>query len=579
MFGRKSLVACIAVVLGCTEPNESMPQVAEADQSGEVADTYFEQAEDSDSEIILSQYTIDGQKMAPLSFCGTNGSNLRREMSVFEKENDGYRPKSDPSLRIIQNGLGSFTGLQPGSDLFIARNESMNRAMLNAKANIIKTINQKITAEQIVKTPFTGLSIDEKIDMQAQSLRNEWSQLDAETKVLGTEYKAMTQAVLTSSSEDNLQGLTTADRVNSFFDAVVKKLNESYDPVNAEAAKKAKFENLKSQLTQKRAAFISSVNKLDDLQKDLENIQNQAVSETSVQSLSSMPLYGASTMMHLDCYDAKERSIYTMAKVIWTPKLHEEARAILLNETVDLPPGKKSFDDHIYDLDISQLLGSYRYIDDTGTPWFYSIRSADYTIGNPSTIEDRTNLFAAGQAVLAVYAEVKTSSNAKAAVANSESARTSVTVSQFSQQQSQKAQNLNIFGLSNARSEIVISPITNREEYVTVAAINMKSAHSGSDAMAELYATLKEVNYDQSYRGHLLQGMADEANSSKNDPSARAEGYSDGRNNVVDVAQKRETASEPSTPQDTETMVEPSIPPGRTEKSSSFSSQAVEDDF
>ena len=579
MFGRKSLVACIAVVLGCTEPNESMPQVAEADQSGEVADTYFEQAEDSDSEIILSQYTIDGQKMAPLSFCGTNGSNLRREMSVFEKENDGYRLESDPSLRIIQNGLGSFTGLQPGSDLFIARNESMNRAMLNAKANIIKTINQKITAEQIVKTPFTGLSIDEKIDMQAQSLRNEWSQLDAETKVLGTEYKAMTQAVLTSSSEDNLQGLTTADRVNSFFDAVVKKLNESYDPVNAEAAKKAKFENLKSQLTQKRAAFISSVNKLDDLQKDLENIQNQAVSETSVQSLSSMPLYGASTMMHLDCYDAKERSIYTMAKVIWTPKLHEEARAILLNETVDLPPGKKSFDDHIYDLDISQLLGSYRYIDDTGTPWFYSIRSADYTIGNPSTIEDRTNLFAAGQAVLAVYAEVKTSSNAKAAVANSESARTSVTVSQFSQQQSQKAQNLNIFGLSNARSEIVISPITNREEYVTVAAINMKSAHSGSDAMAELYATLKEVNYDQSYRGHLLQGMADEANSSKNDPSARAEGYSDGRNNVVDVAQKRETASEPSTPQDTETMVEPSIPPGRTEKSSSFSSQAVEDDF
>lgn len=579
MFNRKSLVVCMTVLLGCAESNESLSQSTEPNQSGDVADNYFEQAQDSDSEIIPSQYTIDGQKMAPLSVCGTNGSDVRREMSAFEREQPNFRPKSDASLRIIQNGIGSFTGLQPGSDLFVARNEAMNRAVLNAKAAIIKTIHQKITAEQSVKTPISGLSIDEKIDLQTQSLRNEFSQLTAETEVLGAEYAGLTEAVLTSSSADNLQGLTTVDRVNSFFDAAIKKLDESYDPANAEAEKKAKFENLKSQLTQKRAAFISSVNKLADLQRDLTNIQNQTISETSVQSLSSMPLYGASTIKHLECYDAEERSIYTMAKLIWTPGLHEQARAILLNETVDLPLGEKSFDDFIYDLDISQLLGSYRYIDDSGNPWFYAIRSADYTIGNPATIEDRTNLLAAGQAVLALYAEVKTSSDAKTAVANSESARTSVTASQFSQQQSQKAQDLNIFGLSNARSEIVISPITNREEYISVAAINMKAAHSAPGAMAELYATLREVNSDQSYREGLLRGMADEANSTKNDPAARAAGYSDGRDNVVEVTQERELASEPSAPAYTGTMVEPSLPSDPDENSSRFSSQTVIDDF
>ena len=587
MFDRKVLSLSLIAILGCSESEELYSQnsspmqdaVVDQDAVAEVADSYFEQAEISDTEIVPSQYTIDGQKLAPLSVCGTNGSNLRREMSAFERENRNYRPASDPALRIIQNGLGSFTGLQPGSDIFLARNESMNRALLNAKANIIKTIRQKITAEQAVRTPVSGLSIDEKIDMQAQSLRNELAELSAETEVLGAEYEALTAAVLTSATSENLQGLTTEDRVNSFFDAAIRKLDEAYDPATSEAEKKAKFEELKAELTVKRASFINSVNKLGDLERDLSNIQNQTISETSVQSLSSMPLYGAATVKHLECYDAEERSIYTMVKVIWTPGLHEQARAILLNEDIDLAPGAKSFDDHIYDLDLTQLLGSYRYIDNEGTPWFYSVRSADYTIGNPSTIEDRTNLFAAGQAVLAVYAEVSTSSDAKAAVANSESARTTVTATQFSQQQSQKAQDLNIFGLTNARSEIAISPITGREEYISVAAINMKAAHSAPDAMASLYATLREVNSDQSYRDGLIQAMADEAESTKNDSRARAEGYSDGRNNVQEISDERARNSEPAASVEPAGNIEAEQEPGRAESSTSFSSQAVEDDF
>ena len=587
MFDSKVLLLSLIAILGCSESEELYSQnsspmqdaVVDQDAVAEVADSYFEQAEISDTEIVPSQYTIDGQKLAPLSVCGTNGSNLRREMSAFERENRNYRPASDPALRIIQNGLGSFTGLQPGSDIFLARNESMNRALLNAKANIIKTIRQKITAEQAVRTPVSGLSIDEKIDMQAQSLRNELAELSAETEVLGAEYEALTAAVLTSATSENLQGLTTEDRVNSFFDAAIRKLDEAYDPATSEAEKKAKFEELKAELTVKRASFINSVNKLGDLERDLSNIQNQTISETSVQSLSSMPLYGAATVKHLECYDAEERSIYTMVKVIWTPGLHEQARAILLNEDIDLAPGAKSFDDHIYDLDLTQLLGSYRYIDNEGTPWFYSVRSADYTIGNPSTIEDRTNLFAAGQAVLAVYAEVSTSSDAKAAVANSESARTTVTATQFSQQQSQKAQDLNIFGLTNARSEIAISPITGREEYISVAAINMKAAHSAPDAMASLYATLREVNSDQSYRDGLIQAMADEAESTKNDSRARAEGYSDGRNNVQEISDERARNSEPAASVESAGNIEAEQAPGRAESSTSFSSQAVEDDF
>lgn len=587
MFDRKVLLLSLIAILGCSESEELYSQnsspmqdaVVSQDAVAEVADSYFEQAEISDTEIVPSQYTIDGQKLAPLSVCGTNGSNLRREMSAFERENRNYRPASDPALRIIQNGLGSFTGLQPGSDIFLARNESMNRALLNAKANIIKTIRQKITAEQAVRTPVSGLSIDEKIDMQAQSLRNELAELSAETEVLGAEFEALTAAVLTSATSENLQGLTTEDRVNSFFDAAIKKLDEAYDPATSEAEKKARFDELKAELAVKRASFINSVNKLGDLERDLSNIQNQTISETSVQSLSSMPLYGAATVKHLECYDAEERSIYTMAKVIWTPGLHEQARAILLNEDIDLAPGAKSFDDHIYDLDLTQLLGSYRYIDNEGTPWFYSVRSADYTIGNPSTIEDRTNLFAAGQAVLAVYAEVSTSSDAKAAVANSESARTTVTATQFSQQQSQKAQDLNIFGLTNARSEIAISPITGREEYISVAAINMKAAHSAPDAMASLYATLREVNSDQSYRDGLIQAMADEAESTKNDSRARAEGYSDGRNNVQEISDERARNSEPSASVESAGNIEAEQEPGRAESSTSFSSQAVEDDF
>jgi hypothetical protein len=292
-----------------------------------------------------------------------------------------------------------------------------------------------------------------------------------------------------------------------------------------------------------------------------------------------MPLYGTATIKHIECYDAEERSITVMVKLIWTPSLHEQARAILLDEEISLPAGEKSFSDYIYGLDLTQLLGSYRYIDNEGVPWFFSIRSADYSVGNVGTTEDRTNLFASGQAVLALYSEVSTASDAKEAVANSESARTSVTASQFSQLQSQRVEGMQIFGLSIARSEVLVSPITGQDEYVSVAAINLKAAHSAPESMAALYATLREVNSNQSYRGGLIEGMAAEGNSTRNDPEARRQGYVDGRGDVSDQVNQRRASSELQPASGTNSLSEPPSASQREEQSSSFNSQAVKDDF
>ena len=221
--------------------------------SSDPSDTYYAQPilEETEIQITPSQYASGIQKIAPPSVCGINGANLRIEMGKFESENANYRPKSDPKLRIVQNGIGAFTGLEPGSDVFLARNEAMNKAVLNAKANIIKTIHQKISAEQLIMTPVSGLSVEEKIDAQATALRGQFKTLTAEIEILGREYEELTSAVLAGTSADNLIGLTSEDRVNSFFEAAIKKLDESYDPATATEAKKKKVADLKAALTRK----------------------------------------------------------------------------------------------------------------------------------------------------------------------------------------------------------------------------------------------------------------------------------------------------------------------------------------
>jgi len=596
MMNKKILPLLIASIAGCTEAEQSASQTPasqaieastlEAEDSsvreleflsttGDISDSYYVEAEIDTVEIVPSQYDANNQKLAPPSVCGQNGINLDLEMEKFEIENANWRLKSDPKLRIVQNGIGSFAGLESGSDIFTLKNEAVNKAILNAKANIIKTINTTITAEQIAFTPIYGMSIDEKIDRQAQDLRNRFNTLLAETQILGEEYTQLTNAVMTSSNDENLMGLTTEDRAASFFDAVIKKLDESYDPATATEEKKQKIESLKRSLNDKRIEFFNSSNQLVDLQKDLDLAKERAKSQTTVETLSQMPLYGASMVKHIECYDAEERSMYVMVKMIWTPKLHEEARAVLLNEEIELEKGDESFEDHIYGLDLTQLLGSYRYIDDQGTPWFYSIRSADATKGNSGAIQDFTNTLASGQVALALQAEVYTHAIANASVSSAEQSRSSVTAEQFQQEQTQIVKDLKL-NINIARSSVVTSPITNAPSRVSIAAVNLKAAHDAPQVMADLYATLKEVNSEMSYRQGLIQGMRDEAETTRNDPTALAEGYAEGRESVDQVVEQRT-----STQAQANTLLEePSTDvPAQSENSSSFSSQAVKDDF
>ena len=70
MFDRKVLSLSLIAIIGCSESEELYSQnsspvqdaVVDQDAVAEVADSYFEQAEISDTEIVPSQYTIDGQK-------------------------------------------------------------------------------------------------------------------------------------------------------------------------------------------------------------------------------------------------------------------------------------------------------------------------------------------------------------------------------------------------------------------------------------------------------------------------------------------------------------------------------------
>lgn len=418
----------------------------------------------------------------------------------------------DPDREMyVQVGTADFDNEDPAYDSAFVTKRSLAsmQATLEAKAKIIEFINTKMTAMDQVTTPGTDLSARFNKD-----IRNLERKLNAQKEVLS---KLM--AEVDAKEADKLAGVTMGDRMKALMDASIKKLDETYSAKNISEEKKEEFERAKKKYDEAIAGYEDLKNKLEETKGSI-----RKESSSTVETISQMPLFGATTVAQFESFDKKKESYNVSVVVMWGKKTERVARALLQGEDFPVPAGDLSIDEWVDSNNWSTSTGGRQFRDNAGTFHFVGIAAADAG----ETAMDREDAMgvaeqmAKKEVAMSLFADVMSHKKAQEAmqVRSGGAGKDAVQAGQsFAKTVQQSIEDRQIQGLQQRFGGFVVHPISGREIYVAIYSLDNKSAK------AAIWA--EERNY--------LTSILDEKAQQK------AKGRTDGYKDAVEAAKKDQT--------------------------------------
>lgn len=459
---------------------------------------------------------------------------------------------------------------------------------LRLKAMIIKSIFQEVDASVIIKVPGNPLEAqfkklkEEYDDALAAADDALFAAIDDYEDVLAIEEVASLEA---------LQGVTALDRWNAILDGIAKRLDESYSSADVEQAKKDRAADLKVQLDQAGQRVARAV----DLKKEVEkqaNAELKAVQgefaksqETSVKSFSAMPLLGAVMLKTAEAYDGKRD--YRMAGVMaWSPQLQEEAAAMLLGTAELKPrPNKQTFDEWIASLDLSNMIGTRRYLAADGSVNFVGFAALEYDpndVGRESRDRTMVSEMANGMTVLSMKSDVEVTRlvETKSFGVDTAEGTEDFTFKNLSEEMIQNTDGtVGVPGLILPSARRVTHAPSGRPIFVAYGYINSDAAAKSEILREETYALKRWINEDQSAKRGREAGRKAAADAAKNDPNAYAQGYQEGKAGVEATDAANRAAAAPA-PEAQRPMAAPApTATGQTQSGTFVDDTDVEDDF
>jgi hypothetical protein len=348
---------------------------------------------------------------------------------------------------------------------------------------------------------------------------------------------------------DELRGVTFGDRLNALLEASIRRLDETFDSQQIADDKKQRLDRIKKRL--ERASDIDEQRQtlLESVQEKIAALQGEVKKETksSIETVSSMPLFGATTLMQVESYDDVDGQYDIASLVVWSPKLELEARGILIGEGKGTPRKNKiSIDEWLDKQNLASMVGARRYLASDGSTNFMGISAVEYDpddAGAYSMLEEQAILWAKQAAILSLTASVesvKSAERLKRDVIGADGKTESKINKSFSADIQESVKDVTIRGLETLRIEETIHEPTGKNVIVAVANVNSALAVKASSLMADTYATLKEVNADQSFIKGEEAGMRAEAAKTANNQEIFNAGAAAGANQVAAEYDSRE---------------------------------------
>jgi hypothetical protein len=391
------------------------------------------------------------------------------------------------------------------------RNMAAIEAVLRAKTAVIKSIRSDMSAADIIVGP--GSNLDEQL---SKDLKNAKAKFEAQKRKLERLLKEENIAY-----EDVQDGVTFQDRFNSFFDAVIKKLDAKYDSEKIEAKKREKYERIKQRVAEANKIFKDSEEKLKSLEGTIRRQQ------TSVRDiLSNMPLFGATVVEQFESYNEDTEKYENSVIMLWSPKAEEASRAMLAGKDLIVPPGHQSLKDYLQVNKNAWLTttGGRRFRDNNGDIYYLGVGSEE--IGNSASADrnamSSAKIEAQTQVAFALFADVKTQEKLKRKeqVRNVGASKDfTQSVKSLAEELSQSFENLQLQGASQVYQTKGIHPLSGKQIYVSVFAISTKAAKSAINAEASSYASKNLLIQTQQESKASVDAMKDSVQRTKQDRS------------------------------------------------------------
>ena len=277
---------------------------------------------------------------------------------------------------IIQTAQANIEIADPAKDpAFMTKREQIgNFALLQAKAEVIRAINSQFSAMDRALTQF-----DESVESGREAFNAARDAVNAKKEEL---VQAMAQ--LNAQDAQVVSEVTLNDRFGAFIDAVIKKVDESYDAKAIAAAKNIDAAAAKAQTDALKAKVAELATEYKKLEAEAAKLpaEPSLETETTASLLSKMPLLGASVLTQAESWDPETKQYCVAVAIVWSPKLQERAFKMGIGDFSALSkPGKFTKLEWVKAQDWSSMIGTRQFTDNKGHKYFVGIGAVDPGLG------------------------------------------------------------------------------------------------------------------------------------------------------------------------------------------------------
>jgi hypothetical protein len=385
-------------------------------------------------------------------------------------------------------------------------------AILAAKADIIVSRMTTASAEEWME--LAGPSIQAQLDAVVAEQKSAQVKLDAELESLQKEASTLIEG-LDDALAQEAKGITWNDRGKRLLDAIIQKLDDSYDSDVIREEKRQRVESLKRRRDAVTEQAVKVVLARNELERQVSEIRGDGSDKSGSRFAieSDMPLFGATVVFQAESFDEYEN--FSVAVLLaWSPKLEREARATLLRDgRIEPRPTKLSLDEWLGKQNLATMIGPRKYLAKDGSDNFLGIAAAEYNKRNLSTrrrAELSATLSAQRMALLSLTSEVavRRAKEQSGRDNNIGEDRTEVRYYEgLAERVTQEITDLNVAGLEKRKVIRAVHPSSGKDMIVVVANINSAIAAQSEELMKDTTALLAELNVDQSYWRGLRAGL------------------------------------------------------------------------
>jgi hypothetical protein len=454
-------------------------------------------------------------------------------------ETMGIAPGYDAEKKaIIQVAQADIEMPDPAKDpAFMAKREQIgNFALLQAKAEIIRAIYTEFSAMDRALTKF---------DEESNPAQERFMAAKAAVEEKRAE---LAEAIAQYNAADakTVSDVTLNDRFGSFIDAVIKKIDSSYDPGAIAASKKidAAAAKVEAEALKEKAKMLAAEYKA--LEEAAAKLPQEPALETesTASMLSKMPLLGASVLTQAESWDPGTKQYSVAVAVVWSPKLQSCALKIGTGDfTAAGKPGKFSKLDWVKAQDWCSMIGTRRFTDDKGNNYFVGIGAIDPGLGVQANAKRMlAETLARKNVAMALIGDLETQREVKQNLkvyADQSTATKQKIVDAIASKV-----DLHLKGCLSLAKKEVKHPITGKRIYVSAYYIDPALAKEAGETMKKMFADAGLVAQHTNKQRGVVEGATKAYGAVKNDPSARAAGAAEGASavNAKVEAEKRAAA-------------------------------------